>query len=58
MVMTAILFNDAERIEQIDKVPLTGGPKCNLVKIGQTVLQKKMFIVRFYTCIQYGGKGR
>ena len=34
------LFNDAERFEQIDNMPLTESPKCNLVKTGQTVSQK------------------
>ena len=42
MGMTDILFNDAERFKQSDNMPLTEGPMCNLVKIGQAVSQKKM----------------
>ena len=37
----AILFNDAEQFEQIDNTPSTKDPKCNLVKIGQAVSEKK-----------------
>ena len=40
MGMTAILFNDTEGFEQIDNMPLTEGPKCNLVKTGQAVSEK------------------
>ena len=40
MGMTAILFNDAEQIEQIDNMPSTECPKCNLVKMGQAVSEK------------------
>ena len=40
MGMMVIFFNDAERFEQIDNMPLTECPKCNLVKAGQTVSQK------------------
>ena len=43
MGMTTILFNNAERLEQTDKMPWTEGPKCNLVKIGQAVSEKKTF---------------
>ena len=43
MSMTAILFNDAEWFEQTDNMPSTEGPKCNLVKIGQAVSEKKTF---------------
>ena len=43
MGMTAILFKDAERFEQIDNIPSIKGPKCNLAKIGQAVSEKKMF---------------
>ena len=43
MGMTAILFNDVKRIEQIDNMPLTEGPKCNLMKIGHAVPEKKSF---------------
>ena len=39
----AILFHDAEQFEQINNMPSTEGPKCNLVKIGQAVSEKKMF---------------
>ena len=42
MGTTAILFNDAEQFEQIDNVPSTEGPKCNL-KIDQAVSEKKQF---------------
>ena len=41
--MMAILFNDEELYEQIDNMPSTEGPNCNLVKIGQAVSAKKMF---------------
>ena len=41
--MTTILFNDAELFEQIDNIPSTEGPKCNLMKIGQFVSEKKTF---------------
>ena len=43
MGMVAILFYDAEQFEQIDNMPSTEGPKCNLGKIGQAVSDKKMF---------------
>ena len=43
MGMTAILFNDAERFEQIDNMPLTEGSQCNLVEIGQVASGKKTF---------------
>ena len=43
MGMTAILLNDAEPLEQIDNMPSTEGTKCNLVKIGQAVSEKKTF---------------
>ena len=43
MGMKAILFNDAEWFEQIDNMPSIEGPKCNLVKIGQDVSEKKTF---------------
>ena len=39
----AILFNDAEPFEQTDNMPSTEGPKCNLVKTGQAVPEKKTF---------------
>ena len=39
----AILFNDAEWFEQIKNMPSTEGPKCNLLKIGQAVSEKKTF---------------
>ena len=41
--MLAILFNDAEPYEQIDNMPSTEGPNCNLVKTGQAVSEKKRF---------------
>ena len=41
MGMVAILFNDAEPLEQIYNMPLTEGPIWNLVKTGQTVSEKK-----------------
>ena len=40
MSMKAILFNDAEWFEQINNMPSTEGPKCNLLKIGQAVSEK------------------
>ena len=43
MGMKAILFNDAEWFEQTDNMPSIEGPKCNLVKIGQAVSEKKTF---------------
>ena len=43
MGITAILFSDAEPIEQTVRIPSTEGPMLNLVKIGQMVLEKKMF---------------
>ena len=43
MGMTAILFNGAERFEQIDNMCSTEGLKCNLVKKGQAVSEKKTF---------------
>ena len=52
MGMMAILFNDAEWFEQIDNMPSTEGPKCNLLEIGQAVSEKKTYkITRFYACI-------
>ena len=52
MGITAILFNDAERFEQIDNMPTTEGPKCNLVKTGQLFQRRKRLkITRFYTYI-------
>ena len=44
MGMTAIFFNDVERFEQIDNMPSTVGPKRNLIKIGQAVLEKTLAI--------------
>ena len=42
MGMAAILLNDAEPfLKQIDNMPSTEGPKCNLVKNGQVVSEKK-----------------
>ena len=41
--MVAILFNDAEPLEQIDNTLSTEGPMQNLVKIGQAVSKKKTF---------------
>ena len=41
--MADILFNDAEPFEQTDNTPSTEGLMWNLVKIGQTVSEKKMF---------------
>ena len=39
-----MFFHDAEPFEQIDNLPSTEGPKCNLMKvIGQTVSEKKTF---------------
>ena len=55
MGMVDILFNNAEPFEQIDNMPSTEGPKCNLVKIGHAVSEKKMF--KDYN-ILYNGKGR
>ena len=43
MGMAAILFNCAEPFEQISKTLLKGGPMWNLVKIAQTVSEKKTF---------------
>ena len=43
MGMMAILFNDAEWFEHIDNMPSKEGQKCNLVKIGQAVTEKKTF---------------
>ena len=43
MGMAAILFNDAEPVEQSVNIPSTEGPMCNLVKISQVVLVKKTF---------------
>ena len=40
MGMAAILFNDPEPFEQIVNIPSTEGTMCNLVKIGQVVLEK------------------
>ena len=52
MGMAAILFNDAERFEQIDNTPSTEGPMWHLVKIGQVVSEKKTFKdYEIYTCI-------
>ena len=41
--MTVILFNHTERFVQIDNMPSTEGPKCNLVKIGKAVSENKTF---------------
>ena len=41
--MAAILFDHAERFEQIDNTSLTEGPIWNLVKIGQAVSEEKTF---------------
>ena len=54
MGMTAILFNDAEQFEQIDNMPSTEGPKCNLVKTGQAVSEKKTFNKILYMYIAQG----
>ena len=43
MGMAAILFNDAEPFEQSVNIPSIEGPMWNLVKIGQVILEKKMF---------------
>ena len=43
MGMTAILFNDAELLEQSVNILSTEGPMWNLVKIGQVVSEKKTF---------------
>ena len=43
MGMMAILFNEAEQFEQIDNIPSTEGPKCNLLKIFQAVSEKKTY---------------
>ena len=43
MGMAAILFNGEEPLEQIVNILLTEGSMCNLVKIGQGLLEKKMF---------------
>ena len=37
------MCNDPEPFEQTDNMPSTEGPKCNLVKIGQAVSEKKTF---------------
>ena len=38
--MAAILYINAEPFEQIHNMPLSEGPKCNLVKIGQAISEK------------------
>ena len=43
MGMAAILFSDAEPFEQSVNIPSTEDPIWNLVKVGQVVLEKKMF---------------
>ena len=50
MGMTAILFNDAERFEQIDNIPSILSNTSNLVKIGQAVSEKKL---KFYEILQH-----
>ena len=50
MGMAATLFSGAEPFEQVVNIPSTGGPMWNLVKIGQTVLEK-MFKDFMITCI-------
>ena len=37
------MFNGVESSEQIDNMASTEGPKCNLVKIGQALSEKKPF---------------
>ena len=53
MGMTAILFNEAGRFEQIDNMPSPEGPKCNLVKKMVKLFQRRrrFKITRFDTCI-------
>ena len=41
--MAAIMFNGAERFEQIIYTLLTEGPMCNLVKSTKAVEEKKKF---------------
>ena len=43
MGMAAILFNDVELFEQSFNITSTEGPKWNLVKISQVILEKKTF---------------
>ena len=43
MSIAAILFNDAEPLEQIVNIPSTERPMWNLVKTGQVVSVKKTF---------------
>ena len=59
MGMVTILFNDAEPFEQSVNIPSTEGPMWNLVKVGQEVLEKKMFrdFMVLYLYIKHRGKG-
>ena len=60
MGRAAILFNDAEPFEQIDKTPWTEGPVWNLEKIGHAVTEKRTFkdYEILYLYIAQGQKGR
>ena len=49
MDIAAILFNGAEPFEQIDNILSTESPMWNLVKIAQTVSEKKTF--KIYTIL-------
>ena len=59
MGMVAILFNDAEPLEQIVNIPPTEDPMRNLVKIGQMV-SEKMFkdFMMFIPVYSTGAMGR
>ena len=48
--MAAFLFNGVESFEQINNIPSTEGSMWNLVKIGQSVSEKNMYM-RLYDFI-------
>ena len=56
MAMAAILFSDAELVEQNDNAPSREGQMRNLVKIFQVVSEAKMFndYKILYMCIAQG----
>ena len=58
MDMAAILSNDAEPSVQSVNIPSTEGPRWNLVKIGQVVLEKtfKNFMVLYLYIAQGQGQ--
>ena len=53
MGMVAILFNDAEPLEQIVNIPSTEDPMRNLVKIGQMVSEKMFKDFMMFTLYLY-----